>query len=219
VTRILVAEDDALVSSFIAKGLGAEGFTVDVVSDGISAAKACSTQPVDLVILDMALPGREGYEVLRELRGLGNPVPVLVLTGRPDLRDVVACLEVGADDYMIKPFRFEELLARIRARLRERGSGDARQLRVGRVTLDLGTRKATVGERTVDLTAREFALLETLMRHPKQVLSRQQLLSDGWGYAFDPGTNVVNVFISGLRRKLGSDVIETSRGMGYRFNG
>jgi DNA-binding response OmpR family regulator len=144
---------------------------------------------------------------------------VLVLTGRPDLRDVVACLEVGADDYMVKPFRFEELLARIRARLRERGDGSARQLQVGRVALDLATRRATVGGRTVDLTAREFALLQTFMRHPDQVLSRQQLLADGWGYDFDPGTNVVNVFVSGLRRKLGDEVIETARGMGYRFRG
>jgi DNA-binding response OmpR family regulator len=218
-TRILVAEDDALVSSFLEKGLRAEGFTVDVVADGVSASQACSTQTVDLVILDMALPGREGYEVLRELRGLGNPVPVLVLTGRPDLRDVVACLDVGADDYMVKPFRFEELLARIRARLRERGDGPARQLQVGRVSLDLATRRATVGGRTVDLTAREFALLQTFMRHPNQVLSRQQLLADGWDYAFDPGTNVVNVFVSGLRGKLGGEVIETARGMGYRFRG
>jgi DNA-binding response OmpR family regulator len=219
VTRILVAEDDPLVSSFLEKGLRAEGFVVDVVGDGVTAERACQTQDVDLLILDMALPGREGYEVLRRLRGLGSQVPVLVLTGRPDLRDVVACLEVGADDYMLKPFRFEELLARIWARLRERGGGEARRVRVGSVTLDLGTRRATIGDRAVDLTAREFALLETFMRHPHQILSRQQLLADAWGYDFDPGTNVVNVFVSGLRRKLGGEVIETRRGMGYRFRG
>jgi CheY-like chemotaxis protein len=126
VTHILVAEDDPLVSSFLEKGLRAEGFVVDVVGDGVTAERACQTQDVDLLILDMALPGREGYEVLRRLRGLGSQVPVLVLTGRPDLRDVVACLEVGTDDYIIKPFRFEELLARIWARLRERGGGEAR---------------------------------------------------------------------------------------------
>jgi DNA-binding response OmpR family regulator len=219
VTRILVAEDDPLVSSFLEKGLRAEGFVVDVVGDGVTAERACQTQDVDLLILDMALPGREGYEVLRRLRGLGSQVPVLVLTGRPDLRDVVACLEVGADDYMLKPFRFEELLARIWARLRERGGGEARRVRVGSVTLDLGTRRATIGDRAVDLTAREFALLETFMRHPHQILSRQQLLADAWGYDFDPGTNVVNVFVSGLRRKLGGEVIETRRGMGYRCRG
>jgi DNA-binding response OmpR family regulator len=142
---------------------------------------------------------------------------VLVLTGRPELRDAVACLDVGADDYMTKPFRFEELLARVRARLRAPGTEEATVLEVGSVALDLRTRRVRVRGREVMLTPREYGLLEVLMRHPDQVLSREQLLAHAWGYSVEPGTNVVNVYVSALRKKLGEEAIEAVRGVGYRL--
>jgi DNA-binding response OmpR family regulator len=157
--------------------------------------------------------------VLEELRAQGKQLPVLVVTGRPELRDVVSVLDVGADDYMTKPFRFEELLARVRARLRARGTEEATVLTAGNIQLNLRTRRAKVDDREVNLSGREYALLETFMRHPDQVLSRQQLLSHVWGYFFDPGTNLINVYVGSLRSKLGQDVIETLRGVGYRFRG
>jgi DNA-binding response OmpR family regulator len=163
----------------------------------------------------MGLPGREGFVVLQELRSQGKKLPVLVLTGRSE-RDVVAVLDAGADDYMTKPFAFDELLARVRTRLRTAGTEEQEVLSVGDVRLNLKTRRATVGERTVELTAREFSLLETLLRHPDQVLSREQLLSHVWGYFYDPTTNIVNVYVSALRKKLGAEVIESVRGVGYR---
>lgn len=218
-TRILIAEDDPLVASFVEKGLRASGFVTTVAPDGSTAIDHALAEPWDLVVLDMALPEREGFEVLREIRSRGLTVPVLVLTGRPDLRDAVECLDVGADDYMTKPFQFEELLARVRARLREVGSGAPLELEVGGVRLDLRTRRAYVDGQVVDLTGREFSLLETFMRHPDHALSREQLLSQVWGYSFDPASNVVNVFVSALRRKLGTDVIRAQRGVGYRFVG
>jgi DNA-binding response OmpR family regulator len=217
VARILIAEDDPLISSFLEKGLRASGYTTTVVADGDQATSLALTGGFDLLVLDIALPGREGFEVLQDLRGQGKDTPVIVLTGRPDMRDVVSVLDVGADDYMTKPFRFEELLARVRARLRAHGTEEVTVLNTGAVRLDLRTRRATVGDREVDLTAREFALLETFMRHPGQVLSREQLLSHVWGYFFDPGTNLVNVYVSSLRHKLGESVIQTVRGAGYRF--
>jgi two-component system copper resistance phosphate regulon response regulator CusR len=165
----------------------------------------------------MALPKREGFKVLQELRAQKKNLPVIVLTGRPELRDVVSVLDVGADDYMTKPFRFDELLARVQARLRAQGTEETTVLTGGGIRLDIRSRRATVGDREVDLTAREFALLETFLRHPGQVLSREQLLSHVWGYFFDPGTNLINVYVSSLRKKLGEGVIETYRGAGYRL--
>jgi two-component system copper resistance phosphate regulon response regulator CusR len=215
--RILIAEDDPLISSFLEKGLRASGYTTTVVDDGERATSLALTGGFDLLILDMALPKREGFEVLQEMRREGKATPVIVLTGRPEMRDVVSILDVGADDYMTKPFRFEELLARVRARLRAHGTEEVTVLNSGGVRLDLRTRRATVGDNEVDLTAREFALLETFMRHPGQVLSREQLLSHVWGYFFDPGTNLVNVYVSSLRQKLGDHVIQTVRGAGYRL--
>lgn len=215
---ILIAEDDPRIASFIAKGLRASGFATVVAADGEEAQRLGLTGDFDLLILDMGLPEREGMHVLRELRTRGQTLPVLVLTGRRD-RDVVLCLENGANDYMQKPFRFDELLARIRTHLRARGADEPLALRAGRVRLDLKTRRATVDERAVDLTGREFALLETFMRHADQVLSREQLLSQVWGYSFDPSTNLVNVYVNTLRKKLGSDAIETVRGVGYRLRG
>jgi DNA-binding response OmpR family regulator len=218
VARILIAEDDPHIASFVDKGLRASGFTTFVADDGERAQSLWMSEEFDLVILDMGLPGREGLRVLQELRARGNRTPVLVLTGRSD-RDVVACLEAGADDYMRKPFHFDELLARVRTRLRTSGTEEQHVLSAGEIRLDLMTRRATVGDRTVDLTAREFSLLETLLRHADQVLSREQLLSQVWGYFFDPGTNLVNVYVNALRKKLGAESIETVRGVGYRLRG
>jgi DNA-binding response OmpR family regulator len=217
--RILIAEDDPLISGFMEKGLRASGYSTYVVGDGEQAVQVSLTESFDLLILDMALPEREGFQVLEELRAQGKQLPVLVVTGRPELRDVVSVLDVGADDYMTKPFRFEELLARVRARLRARGTEEATVLTAGNIQLNLRTRRAKVDDREVNLSGREYALLETFMRHPDQVLSRQQLLSHVWGYFFDPGTNLINVYVGSLRSKLGQDVIETLRGVGYRFRG
>ncbi len=189
-----------------------------LVDDGERAQHMGLSGDFDLLLLDMGLPQREGLEVLRELRAQGSHLPVLVLTGRSE-RDVVMCLEAGADDYMTKPFEFSELLARVRTRLRAAGTKEDYILSAGDVRLDVRTRRAEVGERSVDLTAREFAVLETLLRHADQVLSREQLLSHVWGYYFDPGTNLVNVYVNALRKKLGPNVIETVRGVGYRLTG
>jgi DNA-binding response OmpR family regulator len=218
VARILIAEDDPLIGSFLQKGFRAQGFATFLIDNGEQAESLGLTDEFDLMILDMGLPDRDGFHVLQEIRSRGKRLPVLVLTGRSE-RDVVMCLEAGADDYMRKPFHFDELLARVRTRLRSPGIEEPAVLSAGEVRLDLKTRRATVGERTVDLTAREFSLLETLLRHIDQVLSREQLLSHVWGYSFDPTTNVVNVYVNSLRKKLGADVIETVRGVGYRLRG
>jgi DNA-binding response OmpR family regulator len=214
--RILIAEDDNMIGSFIERGLKSAGFTTHLVDDGEQAEALALSEEFDLLILDMGLPEREGLQVLRTVRARGKRMPILVLTGRAE-RDVVTCLEAGADDYMRKPFLFEELLARVHVRLRDPGTEQATVVHVGDVRLDLRTRRATVKGQTADLTATEFALLETLMRHPDQVLSREQLLSHVWGYFFDPTSNLVNVYVNMLRKKLGPDVIETVRGVGYRL--
>lgn len=216
-SRILIAEDEARIASFVAKGLRAAGMTPTVVADGRAAFDYAMTSEFDLIVLDIGLPVMDGFAVLRRLREARNAVPVIILTARDALTDTVAGLEGGADDYMSKPFRFEELLARIRLRLRDERSPEATVLRHGGISLDLRTRRAEAGGRVVDLSAREFALAETFLRNPGQVLSREQLLSRVWGYDFDPGSNVVEVYIRYIRRKLGTDSIETVRGMGYRL--
>jgi DNA-binding response OmpR family regulator len=215
--RILIAEDDPLIGAFIEKGLRANGYSTFLADNGERAQSLSLTDEFDLLILDMGLPEREGFHVLQELRSRGKTIPVLVLTGRSE-RDVVMCLEAGADDYMRKPFQFEELLARVQTRLRSRGTAEANVLKAGEVRLDLRSRRATIGDRTFDLTAREFALLEVLLRNAGQVLSRGQLLSHVWGYSFDPTSNVVDVYVNSLRKKLGGNVIETVRGAGYRLH-
>jgi DNA-binding response OmpR family regulator len=216
--RILIAEDDPLIASFLEKGLSASGFSTFVAADGEQAERLSLTDEFDLLILDMGLPEREGFHVLQDLRARGKTLPILVLTGRQE-RDAVMCLEAGADDYMTKPFHFDELLARVRTQLRSKGTEQPFVMRAGDVRLDLKSRRATVRDETVDLTTREFALLETLLRHAGQVLTREQLLSHVWGYSFDPTTNLVNVYVNSLRKKLGADVIETVRGVGYRLRG
>ena len=215
--RILIVEDEHRIASFLEKGLRANGFATTVVADGRAAAAAARDADFDLVVLDLGLPGRDGLDVLAELRRRGERLPVVVLTARDAVPERVAGLEGGADDYVTKPFSFEELLARIRVRLRDDKGEETTLLRAGDLVLDLRTRRAVVAGRTVELTAREFALAETFLRHADQVLSREQLLSHVWGYDFDPGSNVVEVYVRYLRRKLGEDRIETLRGMGYRL--
>jgi DNA-binding response OmpR family regulator len=216
--RILIAEDEHGISSFLENGLRASGFAATVVEDGASALALARTEQFDLVVLDLGLPTRDGLSVLEELRREGSRLPVIILTARTELVDTIAGLDLGADDYVTKPFRFDELLARIRARLRRDGAPEDRELRAGEVLLDLRTRRARVGEREVELSAREFSLAEVFFRNPGQVLSREQLLSLVWGYDRDPGSNVVDVYVGYLRRKLGERVITTVRGMGYRLD-
>lgn len=215
--RILIAEDETRIASFVQKGLRAAGFATQVVGDGPTAYALARSGRFDLLILDIALPGEDGFSVLRRLREDRVTIPVIIVTARDEVPDRVAGLAGGADDYMPKPFAFDELLARVRLRLRAEHSAEPAVLTAGALTLDLRTRKAHAGGRAVELSAREFALAELLMRHPGQVLSRQQILSHVWGLDFDPGSNVVDVYVRYLRRKLGADAIETVRGMGYRL--
>jgi DNA-binding response OmpR family regulator len=215
--RILLIEDEERIASFVRSGLQAEGFVVEHVSDGEQGlALALDLQP-DLLILDLILPRLPGEEVLRRLREAGATTPVIVLTAKDAVLDRVANLNAGADDYLVKPFSFSELVARVRARLRAAEQPTSSTLERGAVALDLGRRQATLGGRSVELSAREFALLETLMRNAGQVLSREQLLDQVWGFGHDPGSNVVEVYVGYLRRKLQPSLIETVRGMGYRF--
>lgn len=216
-TRILIAEDEDRITSFLERGLRANGFTTQVVQTGPDVLTIANDSDFDLLILDLGLPGLDGQVVLRRLRERGDHLPVVILTARDTVEETVAGFEGGADDYVTKPFRFDELLARVRARLRTEPTAEMTVLKAGEVTLDLRTRRASVNGRTVELTAREFALTETLMRHPGQVLSREQLLSHVWGYDFAPESNVVDVYVRYLRRKLGPGVISTVRGMGYRL--
>jgi two-component system copper resistance phosphate regulon response regulator CusR len=217
VNRILIAEDEERISSFIEKGLRANGFTTTVAGDGHQAIALARSGDFDLLILDLGLPGRDGTDVLRELREWDRQTPVVILTARDGLTDKVAGLEAGADDYVTKPFRFEELLARVRVRLRDERAPEPTMLRAAGSALDLRTRRLLVGERSMELTAREFALAETFFRHAGQVLSREQLLSNVWGYDYDPGSNVVDVYVGYLRKKIGEDRIATIRGMGYQL--
>jgi two-component system copper resistance phosphate regulon response regulator CusR len=217
VNRILIAEDEARIASFVEKGLRANGFTTTVVGDGESAYQYTLSGEFDLLVLDIGLPKRDGFTVLRQLREARCATPVVILTARDSVGDTVAGLEGGADDYVSKPFRFEELLARIRLRLREDRAPEATVLSHSGLSLDLRTRRASVDGRVVELTATEFMLTETFLRNPGQVLSREQLLSHVWGFDFDPGSNIVDVYVRYLRRKLGPDRIHTVRGMGYRL--
>jgi two-component system, OmpR family, copper resistance phosphate regulon response regulator CusR len=219
VSRILIVEDEARITAFLEKGLAANGFTTSVAADGREGLAMARGGGFDLIVLDLGLPDRDGMEVLRDLRETDTRTPVIILTARDGVADTVSGLEAGADDYVPKPFRFEELLARVRVRLREQRAPEPTLLRAGEVALDLRTRRVHIGERTVELTAREFALAEMFFRHPGQVLSREQLLSHVWGYDYDPGSNVVDVYVGYLRKKLGGGLIRTVRGMGYRLEG
>ena len=220
-SRILIAEDEPRLSSFLAKGLRAAGYETTICDDGVRTADLARDADFDLLLLDIGLPRMDGFAVLRAIRRRGERMAVVVLTARDEVGDTIAGLDSGADDYVTKPFVFEELLARVRARLRGGGRGGPPELELQApgIRLDLLTRRVEVGDRLVELTAKEFALLETFLEHPGQVLSREQLLSRVWGYDYDPGSNIVDVYVSYLRRKLGGDRLETIRGTGYRLRG
>ena len=219
--RILIVEDEQRIASFIAKGLKAEGHVTVEVGDGQSGLDHALSGEFDLMVLDIGLPRVSGFDVLDQLRAQGSRMPVIVLTARDSVTDTVSALDSGADDYMSKPFRFAELLARVRVRLRpvhDQGGPADDVLTRGNLSLDLRTRRATLGDREVDLSAREFRLAEIFLRNAVMVLSREQLLDHVWGYDFDPGSNVVDVYVGYLRRKLGATTISTVRGVGYRFD-
>ena len=222
--RILIVEDETRISDFLDRGLRAAGYATSVASDGETGLHLALAGDVDLVVLDLGLPDRDGLDVLRDLRGSGSDVPVIVLTARGGVRDTVTGLTTGATDYVVQPSHLaapEARGARRLAEARRPGSGSVRaeetRLTAGDVELDLLERRLTVAGSAHDLTEREFQLLETLMRHPGQVLSREQLLDLVWGFDFAPGSNVVDVYIAQLRTKVGRDRIETVRGAGYRF--
>ena len=216
-SRILIVEDEARIAAFLRKGLTAAGFVTEVAADGGQGLGLLRSRRFDLLVLDLGLPDMDGFDLLDELRGTDQWLPVVILTARDSVRDTVAGLEGGADDYLTKPFSFEELLARVRLRLRGERGAEPAVLRAGDAALDLRTRQVVVDGRGVDLSAREFALAEMFFRHPGQVLSREQLLSRVWGYDFDPGSNVVDVYVGYLRKKLGRQRIASVRGMGYRL--
>jgi len=218
VVSVLVVEDEELIASFLVKGLRAHGYGVVWVRSGREALNRVAGADISLVILDLGLPDLDGLEVLQALRQRGGDVPVLVLSARARVADRVKGLNLGADDYLVKPFAFEELLARVRANLRPRGR-DAPDtlLRVSGIHIDLLLREVTVDGRPVSLSAREFSLLKAFATHPRQVLSRQELLSIAWGMQFDTRTNLVDVYVRYLRRKLGEHIIETVHGVGYRL--
>jgi two-component system copper resistance phosphate regulon response regulator CusR len=218
-TRILIAEDEPRVSSLLEKGLRAAGYATTVCEDGVKAAAMASDDEFDLLILDLGLPGQDGFAVLRAMRARGERLPVLILTARVEVTDSVADLELGADDYVAKPFVFKQLLARVRACL-SRGAereGDAPVLQAGGVRLDVRSRRAATETREVELSAKEAGLLEAFLRNPGHVLGREQLLSQVWGHDRDSGSNLVDVYVALLRRKLGADRFETVGGRGYRL--
>jgi DNA-binding response OmpR family regulator len=217
--NLLVVQDEAPVASFIKRGLEAEGFAVRTACDGAEGLKLSRSFEFDLIVLDLVLPTVTGEEILARLRADGSSVPVIVLTAQDAISDRVSTLNAGADDYLTRPCSFEELVARIRARLRTADQAVSTTISYGRVTIDVGTRAAHIGGRSVELSPREFALLEALIRHGGQVLSQAQLLDQVWGYDRDPSSNVVEVYVGYLRKKLQRDVVETVRGAGYRFRG
>lgn len=216
-TRILIADDEARISAFIDRGLRAAGFVTTVVSDGQEALDEARSGEYALLILDVGLPTLDGFGVLTALRAESNPIVVIMLTARDSTADTVRGLESGANDYLAKPFGFDELLARIRLRLKDGQSEQAEGLSALGLELDLKTRRIRVDGQQFDLSSREFALAEEFLRHPDQVLSREQLLSRVWGLNFDPASNVVEVYVRYLRAKIGAERIENVRGMGYRL--
>ncbi|MGC3972753.1 MAG: response regulator transcription factor [Pirellulales bacterium] len=217
-SSILVVEDEQRIAAFLDKALRAAGYATQIAQSGEQALALLNSSEFDLVILDLGLPGIDGFEVLNQLRGTGNNLPVIMLTARGSVEDTVRGLDKGADDYIVKPFRVDELLARVRVRLRDASRpAETMAPSANGIRLDLRTRRATVDGVEVELSAREFALAEEFVRHPDQVLSREQLLNRVWGYHFDPGSNVVDVYVRYLRTKLGDQRIETVRGVGYRL--
>lgn len=214
-------EDERSIADLLERGLTAEGYAVSCAYDGADGQLRALSGDFDLVLLDVLLPERSGLDVLRAIRARQPELPVILLTAKGEIEDKVTGLDLGADDYVSKPFAFDELLARIRAQLRMPRQAEASRLEVGDITLDFKTRRVERAGNEVRLTAREFDLLAYLMRHQGQVLSRSQILNAVWGYGFDPGTNVLEVYVGYLRRKLaaggGEGPIETVRGAGYRL--
>lgn len=219
--KILVVEDDKKLGGLLRKGLEAQGFVVDFSNDGDEGFTLATTRPYDAIVLDIMLPGRDGLSILRNLRDRRSTVPVLLLTARSALNERLDGLNTGADDYLTKPFYIEELIARLHALLR-RASGQTRSLlQHGEITMDLLSREVKCAGKPVELTAREFALLTYLLRSPGRTFTRTQICEHVWNYHFDPGTNLVDVYVQHLRKKLGSELgaplIETVRGVGYRI--
>jgi DNA-binding response OmpR family regulator len=221
--RILIAEDEARIAAFLEKGFRADGFSIAVAKNGHEAVAMAQSDNFDLLILDLGLPGKDGWQVLEEVRGRGEKLRIIVLTAQDEVEDTVAALEAGANDYVTKPFEFVELLARVRVQLRDsivhpRSKGNRENtLQAGQVVLDLLTRQVRIGNEAIEMSAKEFALAEVFFRHPMQVMSREQLLNRVWGYDYDPSSNIVDAYVKLLRKKLGSDSIETVRGIGYRL--
>ena len=217
--KILVVEDDRTVGPYVVRGLAEQGFQVELMADGNDALTAAARSVYDLIILDLRLPGMSGFDVLRTLRDRGNPAPVLVLTAQDAVDFKVQALRAGADDYVTKPFSFEELLARVEALGRRPKQLAPRALRIADLELDLGTREVTRASRRIELTPKEYAVLEYLMRHVGRVMSRTLITEYAWDYHFDPGTNIVDVVINRLRKKVDAGqerrLIHTVRGVGY----
>jgi DNA-binding response OmpR family regulator len=220
--RLLIAEDEARIAAFLEKGFRANGFTTTIAKNGLEAIAMARSDDFDLLILDLGLPGKDGWQVLEEVRGRGERLRIIILTAQDEVEDTVTALESGANDYVTKPFEFSELLARVRVQLRDNivakaKSGKETTLQVGDIVLDLLTRQVWVGTQLIEMSVKEFALAEIFLRHPMQVMSREQLLNRVWGYDYDPGSNIVDAYVKQLRKKLGSDLIETIRGVGYRL--
>lgn len=218
--RILIAEDEPRIAAFLQEGLERKGFITRVVEDGNAAIAWGKTEEFDVLILDLGLPGKNGIAVIEALRQRGEKLPIIVLTVFQDVRDKVRALEAGANDYVTKPFSLAELIARIRVQLRQQRSTDLPEeivLTVGSLTIDLRRRRVELKGRSIDLSTREFVLLEMLARQPGKTCRREDLLSQVWGYDYDPNSNIVDVYIGYLRKKLGHDSIETVRGVGYRL--
>ena len=220
--RLLIVEDDPDIVEFLELGLSAHGFRCVNTGDGEEGASLALGGDVDIVLLDVMLPGIDGLEVLERIRARRPGLPVLILTARDEIHDKVGAFEGGADDYLTKPFAFEELLARLRALIRRADQPGSAKIKAGTLEVDLRSRRVRRGEREVELSAREFDLLEYFMRHPRRVLSRQQILNAVWDYATDPGSNVVNVYVRYLREKIDlpgePSPLKTVRGIGYRFD-
>ncbi|MFZ5625344.1 MAG: response regulator transcription factor [Gemmatimonadota bacterium] len=217
--KILVVEDDRKVAGFIEQGLKEEGYVVDVAYDGDEATMLASVYDYDVILLDVVLPRKNGFQIATELRREGRKTPILMLTSRDAVEDVVRGLDAGADDYLAKPFRFEELLARVRALVRRGGAERMEILKYGPLTLDRLRHLATANDTRLDLTPKEFQLLEYFLLHPEQVVRRTQLLEKVWDMHFDPESNVVDVHVGNLRRKLlravGRNYLQTVRGVGF----
>jgi two-component system OmpR family response regulator len=219
--KILAVEDETKIAALIRKGLEERGFVVDLCHNGTEGYMLATTRSYDAIILDIMVPGRDGLSILRQLRAQNNSVPVILLTARGELNERVEGLNLGADDYLTKPFYTDELIARLHAVMRRKSGDQLSLLQAGDLTVNLITREVKRGTEKVELTTREFALLTYLMRSPNRVFTRTQICEHVWNYHHDPGTNLVDVYVQRVRKKIGDDaeqpLVETVRGVGYRF--